>query len=297
MTLPPVIDAHHHLWDLRRHRYPWLQGEVRPTHFGDYAAIRRDYLVGDYLADIEGQNVRKSVHVEAGFDPADPVAETRWLQSVADEHGYPHAIVARVDLTREDAADVLAGHSRFANLRGVRMMARRPDQIAAGAAGPSIFVDPGFRRNFALLGAHVLTFDLQAPVPLMADAAALAADFPATNIVLTHVGLPLDRSEHGMAAWRSGIAALAACPNVCCKLSGVPMTDHAWTEARLRPILLHAIGAFGADRCMVGSNFPVDKLFSSFSRLFNATRSIIAPLRPQAVQAILCRTAARVYRL
>ncbi len=257
----PVIDAHHHLWDLRRHHYPWLQDEVRPTHFGDYAAIRRDYLIDDYLADIAGQNVRKSVHVEAGFDPADPVAETRWLQAVADEHGYPHAIVARVDLTRDDAAEVLDGHARFANLRGVRMMARRPDQIAAGVTGPAVFVDPMFRRNFALLGARGLTFDLQAPVPLMADAAALAVDFPATGIVLTHVGLPLDRSEQGMAAWRNGIAALAARPNVYCKLSGVPMTDHAWTEASLRPILLHAIGAFGADRCMVGSNFPVDKLF------------------------------------
>ena len=205
MTLPPIIDAHHHLWDLRRHRYPWLQNEVRPTHFGDYAAIRRDYLVSDYLADIDGQNMRKSVHVEAGFDPADPVAETRWLQSVADEHGYPHAIVARVDLTREDGAEVLAGHARFANLRGVRMMARRPDQIAAGVTGPSVFVDPTFRRNFALLGAHGLTFDLQAPVPLMTEAAALAADFPATGFVLTHVGLPLDRSEQGMAAWRNGV--------------------------------------------------------------------------------------------
>jgi predicted TIM-barrel fold metal-dependent hydrolase len=84
---------------------------------------------------------------------------------------------------------------------------------------------------------------------------------------------------------------------VVCKLSGLPMSDHAWTAASLRPMLMHAIAAFGPERCMIGSNFPVDKLFGSLARLFGAYRDIVATLGPDAEGAILHGTATRFYRL
>ena len=94
----PIIDPHHHLYDLKSGRYPWLQDEMLDRVFGDYSAIRKDYLIDDFRADIKNQNVVKSVHLQVEYDHNDPVAETRWLQSVADEHGYPNGIVAFADL-------------------------------------------------------------------------------------------------------------------------------------------------------------------------------------------------------
>ena len=109
----PTIDPHHHLWDLGRNTYPWLQGRtLAPRLEGDIRPIARDYLLEDYASDTGNQNVVKSVHIECGWDPSDPVGETAWLQSLADQQGYPHGIVARATLDAPDVEQVLEGHVR-----------------------------------------------------------------------------------------------------------------------------------------------------------------------------------------
>jgi predicted TIM-barrel fold metal-dependent hydrolase len=273
----PLVDAHHHLWDLAANDYPWLSGPPVEGHFGPYEKIRRNYLVEDYRRDTRDQHLVKSVHVEAGADPADPVRETRWLQAQADRHGIPHAIVARAELR---AADV-----------------REPGELRGRDPGASLMSDPAWRRGFALLAGLDLSFDLQAPPPLMAEAARLAADFPGVRLVLTHAGLPLDRSAEGLAAWRRGMRRLAACPNVWVKVSGLPMTDWRWTVDSLRPMVLETIELFGVGRAMFGSNFPVDSLYSDFSTLFDAYRTIIAGFTPAEQRALLHDNAARFYRI
>jgi predicted TIM-barrel fold metal-dependent hydrolase len=121
MTKRAIIDPHHHLWDLQRNRYPWLQQRpLGPSVAGDIAKIAHDYLLDDYMADTAAFDLRKSVHVEAAWDPADPVGETRWLQSVADQRGFPHGIVAHADLQAADVERLLASHAQFANVRGIR---------------------------------------------------------------------------------------------------------------------------------------------------------------------------------
>lgn len=299
MPVPiPTIDAHHHLWDLAANRYPWLTGPPVAAHFGPYDRIRKNYLIGDYLADVRGQSIVKSVHVEAGCDPADPVAETRWLQVVADTHGFPHGIVTYADLSTPDARAALEGHCAHRNVRGVRVMMRRLGELARRkVSGDSLMTDPAWRRGFALLREFHLSFDLQAPPPLMAEAADLAAAFPDIQFLLTHAGLPLDRSEEGMAAWRRGMALLAERPNVAVKISGLPMTDWHWSTDSLRPIVLQAIDLFGVDRAMFGSNFPVDKLFSDFDTLFDVYRAIVAGFTAEERQKLFHDNAERLYRL
>jgi predicted TIM-barrel fold metal-dependent hydrolase len=293
----PTIDAHHHLWDLEANAYPWLTGPPVEAHFGPYERIRKSYLIEDYLRDIRHQQVVGSVHVEAGCDPTDPVRETRWLQAVADRHGYPHAIVAFADLTAPDVGRVLEAHRAFPNVRGVRMMARKPGELRRADPGRSVLGEPAFHRGFALLGELGLSFDLQAPVPLMAEAAALADAFPRVRLVLTHAGLPLDRSGEGLAAWRQGLRRLAARPNVAVKVSGIPMTDWRWTVDSLRPIVLETIEIFGVDRAMVGSNFPVDGLYSDYDTLMTAYRAIVAGFPLDDQRRLFHDTAARLYRI
>ena len=116
----PIIDPHHHLYDLKTGNYPWLQGPMLERVFGDYSAIRQDYLIENFLADIKNQNVVKTVHLQVEYDHNDPVAETRWLQSVADKHGYPHGIVGFADLSSQNVQEILEAHLEFPNVRGIR---------------------------------------------------------------------------------------------------------------------------------------------------------------------------------
>ena len=95
-----IIDAHHHLWDLRRHQYPWIRPDTAHPA-GDLTPICKSYLLGDFLGDARNQELAKSVHVQAEIDRADPVKETAWLQAIADDPnsgGFPHGIVAFADL-------------------------------------------------------------------------------------------------------------------------------------------------------------------------------------------------------
>lgn len=293
-----TIDSHHHLWDRARHGYPWLDGPSVKAHFGTTDQLPHEYGIAAYLDDIAGQNIVKSVHVEAGADPADPVRETRWLQSVADSHGYPHGIVGYANLADPSVKQVLEGHCEFANMRGVRMMTKQVGQLTKDAdASGSLMSDGQWRRGFAMLGQMGLSFDLQAPTPLMAEAAALAGAFPDIQLILTHAGLPLDRSEDGLAAWRAGMGRLAEHDNIALKISGIAMTDWQWTVDSLRPVVREAIDIFGVARTLFGSNFPIDRLYSDFNTLFAAYRQIVADFSPSEQAQMFHDNAARLYRL
>lgn len=293
----PIIDAHHHLYDLELHRYPWLQDGVKPIVFGDYAAICRSYRLEDFLADCRNQNVVKSVHLDVGFDPADPVGETRWLQAVADINGFPYGIVGYADLSRRDVGAVLEGHLGFANFRGIRQSLNyHPDPVKTYLSRPGVSREADWRRGFALLRGLGLSFDLQIYYPQMEEAYDLARAFPDTQIILDHTGMQVDGPEH-FQAWKAGMARLAQAPNVACKISGLGMGDWTWSVDSIRPYVLGAIEAFGVERCMVASNFPVDKLFSSYDAIFDAFKAITRDLTAGERRKLFHDNAERFYRI
>jgi len=294
-----VIDPHHHLWDLRRHRYPWLTQKPQPLQVcGDVAPIARDYLLADYLADMRNQGLVKSVHVDAGFHPAHPVAETAWLQSIADRDGFPHGIVARAELDAPDVERILEGHRRFANTRGIRHIVNwHRDSAKTFVTRPDMLTDARWLTGFALLRKYDLSFDLQLYPTQMADAARLAHRHPDTPIILNHAGMPVDRDADGVALWRHGMRALAANPNVSVKISGLGMLDWHWTIDSIRPYVLATIDIFGVERAMFASNFPVDKLYGSLDALYAAFRSLAAGCSAAEQDKLFYANAARVYRL
>jgi predicted TIM-barrel fold metal-dependent hydrolase len=116
----PAIDTHHHIW--LRKDVAWLADPPVPRMFGDYFGIRRDYPVEEFINDVKPQGVTKSVHVTAMWGPDRALDETRWLQSVADKHGFPHGIVCNADLADSHAEAALKAQRQFPNLRGVRQM-------------------------------------------------------------------------------------------------------------------------------------------------------------------------------
>lgn len=299
MTDLPIIDAHQHFWDLERNYLPWLCDEPPiPFRYGDYRALRRNYLPADYRRDAAGHRVVRTVHVETEWDPRDPVGETRWLQEIIERSGLPHAIVAQARLDRPDVAEILAAHRGYSRVRGIRhkpAAAPSPDQVRRGA--PGSMDDPAWRRGYALLERHRLSFDLQTPWWHLVEAAELARDLPATQIILNHTGLPADRSPEGLAGWRKAMAQLAAEPNVALKISGLGQPGQAWTVEANGPVVRDAIAIFGTDRCMFASNFPVDSLIADLDTIFSGFKAIVRDL-PEADQRRLFHdNAARVYRI
>jgi predicted TIM-barrel fold metal-dependent hydrolase len=295
-----VIDAHHHVWELGVLRYPWLLDPEGEGIFGSYDAIRRDYTLSEYRADCARQGVVRSVHVQAEADPADPVAETRWLQSLADapgSGGFPHAIVAFADLLADDLDTVLEAHCAFPNVRGIRQILNYHPDPRLSYTARDLTDDPRFERGFARLRAHGLSFDLQCYAPQMERAAKLAQRHPETRIILDHAGMPAERDEAGLAGWRAGMRQLAACPNVAVKISGLGMCDPKWTIESLRPFVRETVEIFGTRRAMFASNFPVDKLFSSYDGLFDAFRALTADLSDDERRGLFHDNAARWYRL
>jgi predicted TIM-barrel fold metal-dependent hydrolase len=295
----PLIDPHHHLWDLEHNRYPWLQTRpLTPRLEGDIEPIARSYVIDDYLKDVRKHNVVKSVHVECGWDPDNPVGETAWLQSVADRHGFPHGIVARAELDALEVEEILAGHAQYKNTRGIRhIVCWHRDPVKSYVARPDLLIDSRWRHGFRLLRKFGFSFDLQLYPSQMSGALDLARSYPETLIILDHAGMPVDRDEEGIQTWRQGLRGLAAAPNVVVKISGLGAVDWHWTVESIRPFVLETIDIFGVDRCMFASNFPVDKLFSDFDSLYSAFYSITRDFSPGEKRRLFHDNAARYYQL
>jgi predicted TIM-barrel fold metal-dependent hydrolase len=293
----PLIDPHHHLWNLDENYYPWLSDQVAPAAWGTYDELLTNYTIDDFLADAEGQNLVKSVHLDVGYDPSDPVGETRWLQGIADVHGFPHGIVGFADLSRPDVTDILDGHLQQANFRGVRgSMNYHLEKAKTYQTRPEVSRTTEWRRGFAEVRNRGLSFDLQLYYPQMQEFFELASDFPDVQILLNHTGMQVDGPDH-FGPWREGMATLAQAPNVACKISGLGMGDHHWTTKSITPYVEAALDSFGVERCMFASNFPVDKLFSSYSEVFDAFREITDGYSESEKWALFHDNAQRYYRL
>lgn len=293
-----IIDAHHHFWDIERNYLPWLCDE-RPVLFryGDYSALRRNYMPADYRRDVGRFEVVGSVFIETEWDPADPIGETEWVGRVAAKHGLPSVMVAQAWLDRADAEEVLAAHGANPLVRGIRHKPRAaagPDLAAAGIV--SSMTDPSWRRGFAMLARNDLSFDLQVPWWHLGEARMLADDFDETTLILNHTGLPSDRSAEALARWRAALTMLAGAPNANIKISGIGIPGRPWTVAENRSIVLDAIDVFGPARVMFASNFPVDSLVGSFETIFAGFDEITANFSQAERKAMFCENARRIYR-
>nr|WP_255720565.1 amidohydrolase family protein [Acuticoccus kalidii] len=294
-----VVDPHQHFWNLDENPYPWLQGERIPFRYGDYSSICRNYLPDDFRRDW-GPNliVEKTVHIEAEWDRADPVAETRWLEALSAREGLPSACVAFAQLDAPNAAEIIAAQAQHRLVRGIRCKpASAGDPASAKRGEPGSMDDATWREGYAELGKNGLSFDLQTPWWHMDAAAELARDFPGTQIIINHTALPSDRSEDGLAGWRAGIERAAREPNIAIKISGIGLPGVPWSAENNGPVIRDTIAAFGADRAMFASNFPVDSLAGDYATIFHGFAAVVKD-RPEAEQAKLLReNAIKFYRL
>jgi predicted TIM-barrel fold metal-dependent hydrolase len=291
-----IIDAHHHIW--RRRDLPWLDGPMQPRIFGPYEAIRRDYLIDEFLSDLAGTGVTQSVYVQCNWAKDRFEDEVAYVQQAANETGFPQAIVGYADFLAKDVRPQLDRLTKYPGMRGLRMQLQwHQNPQYQFASSPDLARDPTLQKNVARLADYNWTFDLQVFAGQMEGAAELAARAPKVTFVLQHAGMLEDLSPEGWARWRNGMRLLAAQPNIVSKLSALGTFIHKNDPAHIAAIVQETIDIFGAERCLFGSNFPVEKLWTGYADLIAAYRSAIEPLGEEVARAAFRDTAVRVYRL
>ncbi|MCV0428082.1 MAG: amidohydrolase family protein [Roseibium sp.] len=263
------IDAHLHLWDTTRFDYPWCQG-------GAFPGLPATYLLEDAIAEDESTDTSYVV-IQAEMDHAsDPVEETAWVQSIADSHPQGDRIegfVAYADLSKPDIEAVLERHARHTVFRGIRqeiwwqLPSSRPDILEE-----DLLASPTWRQGFGALAGVDACFDLTCWHTQLKQFAEFLSEYPTIPVIIDHLGSPIAGDEEALASWLEGIKALAARPNTFMKISGLAQADPNWTPESIRPLVDQVINVFGADRCLLGSNFPVEKLVSTYRTVWDAYR-------------------------
>jgi predicted TIM-barrel fold metal-dependent hydrolase len=291
-----VVDSHHHFWDLSCDAHPWLQD---PKEGSLEEVINHRYFTYGpeaYLRAVAPLPIAASVHVEASWNPSDPVAETRWLQGLRDSIGWPSAIVGAVQLDAPDALQKLRSHARFSAFRGVRgqMGWDATDSEFQAARTSHQMSDSAWLKGFSLLEPLGLSFDLHVYPSQLGEAAQLAATYPNTTIVLNHSASP-DAVASDRKVWSEGLVRLAECQNVSVKLSGI--TAPARSTAAVVEYVSEVLDVFGCDRTMFGSNLPVEELEGSLNVLVDALRYALSECTPLERDAVWGGNAARIYRI
>jgi predicted TIM-barrel fold metal-dependent hydrolase len=279
-----IVDAHIHLWDpANAEWYPYLAGQ-RELGMGDISAMCRRFDQPTYFAESANWPVQKFVHVAAATAPHSG-AETKHLQELADSTGHPDAIIGGIvpDDPIADTERLLDEQMQSARFRGIRPM--------GGAMG----VPKG--EVLRALADRDLIFELMAHPDLLESAADTLADFDDLTVVVEHAGWPRSDEAEERELWERGITALGALgDNVHCKLSGLAMPLHSNEASVLRPWIEFCLDAFGVDRCMFASNFPVDAMHGTYDELYGAYDGATAHLDVETRDKLFAANAERLYR-
>ncbi|KAG8467917.1 hypothetical protein KFE25_006969 [Diacronema lutheri] len=304
--VPAVVDPHVHYW--RPSTHAWLKavipgGDAHDTPYGRFAPVAGAYTPAMHAAHLAGfAPLAKSVYIQANMHATTgvAVAETAYMQGLADATGHPHGIIAWAPLDAPDeAARVLDQHGTFPNFRGVRFMLdfhpTRAD-LCQSAHG-RYMSDGAFERGVREVEARGHLFELQVCAVQLAEAAAFVARFPTLQVVLNHAGFPLRGEFDG---WRAGLAKLAANPNVACKVGGLGAYDDGFAKDEARPHVLACLELFGAERCMFSSNLPVDIVDWPLGTPADRWRTYFeiaaeAGMSHEQLCALFCGNAERIY--
>lgn len=286
-----MIDAHHHLWDLNAVDYPWLMEKGKKRFFGDPTPIQRNYLIDEHIKLAAALGFKASVHIQVGA--ADGLEEAKWVNKIVSENqSWPMAQVAFCDLSGDQREIHLDELQKLSSVVGVRQIIGRSPAEDSSSKTNELLTSDSFMKGLQSISDRGLSFDLQIIPELSETCAAVFSQFPNLQVILCHAGSPYNRTEEGITSWSSDLNHLSKLSNVSCKLSGLGMFDHNWTQATVAPIVTTVMEQFGSARVMFGSNFPVDSLSSSFKALFERLTSIIDE---KYFEDVFFKTAQRIY--
>ncbi len=273
-----MLDAHQHLWKLDRGDYGWLTPDLKPLY--------RDFEPADLLPLLQRAGIRRTVLVQA----AETEAETDFLLEIAARTEFVAGVVGWLDMLADDFPARLAHYSTQPKWVGMRPLLQNHD--------PALIMDPRFRASLAEIARLRVPFDIVIyPQHLPAITQAIQAT-PGLHAILDHIAKP-DMTRSMDAGWCNGIEALAAVPEVYCKISGlVTEAGTNWSIDSIRPFVEFVAHAFGPDRLVFGSDWPVCTSAATYAQVLDLARSILGNLYgPEQMQAIMETNGQRFYRL
>ncbi|MGV3762212.1 amidohydrolase family protein [Parapedobacter sp.] len=276
---PFVTDAHVHFWDLETLHYPWLDG----------LSIKRSFGLADYETATDGIPISDMIFIQCECLPVEYLAEVDYITALAKKESRIRGIIPYFPLEAPDAEEQL--HKLIGNklVKGIRRLEEEP---------VSLYRDPRFIANMALLNRHNLSFDLGVKAHQLPAALQLVQAAPDNRYVLDHFGKPAI-GTNAFTQWRSHIKALAEHPKVCCKLSGlVTEADwDSWTVADLQPYVDTVIEYFGPNRLAFGGDWPVVTLASTYAKWYETARALCRAFAPVDIDKVFHHNALNFYQI
>lgn len=272
------IDAHQHFWHYNPIEHVWMDDRM--------GVLKRDFLPADLKPLLEASGFDGCIAVQARQN----LEETRWLLELSDQYDFIKGVVGWVDLRSEELADQLERFAAHPKLVGVRHVVHdEPDD--------RFLMGEAFRRGIAMLKMFDLSYDLLLFPKHLPVAAELLREFPEQPFILDHIAKP-DIANGVISPWQEDLKALAAYPNVSCKLSGM-VTEAKWKDWKpenFHEVMDIVLEAFGANRVMIGSDWPVCTLSGAYAETMKIVTDYVQQFSPEIRNAILGGNCARIYK-
>ena len=294
-----IIDTHHHLWDPTTNKYDWLV-------ISGHELLNKVYLIDEYLRDLGTLNIIKSVHVQAEINISESLYETQWLQKCSEFgsslniNKFPNAIIGYVNFIDSGVEKLLENHTKNSNFRGIRhLLNYDKNNKSISHADIDYLREDKWLKNFSLLKKYNLSFDLSILYNQAENAAKLINKEQNTLFIINHTLTPINIDKESIKDWLKGIKLLSSFDNVVIKLSGFGEFNSNWTEESIKPLILNSVDHFGIDRCMFGTNFPVDKFLSSASYFdyWDAYFKTVDDFNSQEKDKLFFQNAEKYYRI
>lgn len=291
-----IIDTHVHLMDVNL--YSWFNPSKAPTFEGPWDPLFKagNFEAENLLSEAKGSNIDivGAVHVQANAD--DPVAEVADVEEQSKRTGLPIMIVGGGDLSAPDFAQTLEKEAQYPHLRGIRQNLNIHPHPLYQYVSKSYMDDPDWLAGLALLPKYDLSFDMQLYPTQFARACEVIDAHPDTLFIINHMGMWADRDLDGWRLWKNGMYELGKRDNCVVKISGQPSMDHFWTIESIKPGIFTTLDAFGIDKVMFASNFPVDKLHCSYVDLIHGYARVVEALSQDEQDALFVGNAKKYYR-
>lgn len=293
-AIGPIIDCNVHLWDQRDNPVFWLSDRtVVRDMLGNYDSLPDSYTLSDYRRETSGYDVRGVIWSDAGA--ADPLAAADWVSRQHDGVPPVIAMVMLGDPTSAAFADLVEGCRQRPLIRSIRMR-MVPELSGRATGGGDLLDDRLVRENLALLASSGLVATIEATSGQLGIVTRLLEQFPALRIVIDHFGWPeAGLGGAGLAEHIQRLAGLAAIANVATRIDAIGTIFGDWTLSQIRPWLLEVAGTFGPERCMLGSDLPIENLRSGFGPLYAAYDAIFSGFSEDERAMLFGRTAERWY--
>ena len=287
-----IIDTHIHLWDLKKNSYDWI------THSSN-KKLKESYLLDKFITDIGDLKVFKAIHIQAEINREFNIEETKWLQTIADNNilGFPNGIIGYVDLSQKDAEYLIDQHIEYSNFRGIRQILKY--NAKEDLAHLNLLKNRQWIENLKILQKKKLTFDLLINYYQFQEASQVIKKYENLQFIINHTLWPIGVGEDKFNLWKDSLTKLSELDNVAIKLSGFGERDPLWNKDNIQPFINFVLEKFTINRCMFGSNFPVDRSFSEkkYIDYWDAYHTIISSFTETEKDLLFYKNAELFYRI